>query len=105
MFSGQPEPGGATDKRVNAAELLEVLYSQKSRPSIRWLRKMTTDGIIPVERHGRMVFYVPSQVVAALNRYGRFQEQERKKRKAVKADAETRSEADRNLAQSRGEAQ
>ncbi|MCW5555429.1 MAG: hypothetical protein KIS67_25115 [Verrucomicrobiae bacterium] len=87
MFSGQPEPSGATDKRVNAVELLDVLYSQKSRPSLRWLRKMTAAGIIPVERHGRMLFYVPSQVVAALNRYGRFHEQERKKRRAAKIEA------------------
>lgn len=87
MFSGQQEPSGATDKRVNAVELLDVLYSQSSRPSLRWLRKMTADGIIPVERHGRMLFYVPSQVVAALNRYGRFHEQERKKRRAAKIEA------------------
>jgi hypothetical protein len=100
MFSGQPEPSGATDKRVNATELLELLYSQKSRPSIRWLRKMTSDGIIPVERHGRMVFYVPSQVVAALNRYGRFQEQERKKRMAAKVLAESSSCAEDKPAQS-----
>ena len=85
MFSGHPETCGVSDRRVNAAELLEVLYSQKSRPSIRWLRKMTAKGIIPVERHGRLVFYVPSQVVAALNRFGRFQEQERQRRKGVKA--------------------
>jgi hypothetical protein len=96
MFSGQPEPCGATDKRVNAVELLDVLYSQSSRPSLRWLRKMTADGIIPVERHGRMLFYVPSQVLAALNRFGRFQAQERKKRKAVKEAAEYGSRSENN---------
>ena len=88
MFSGQPEPSGATDKRVNAIELLEVLYSEKSRPSLRWLRKMTANGIIPVERHGSRLFYVPSQVVTALIRYGRFQAQERKKHRAAKAGKE-----------------
>ena len=89
MFSGQPESCGATEKRVNAVELLEVVYAAKSRPSLRWLRKMTANGIIPVERHGRMLFYVPSQVVAALNRYGRFQAQESKKRRAAKEQTES----------------
>lgn len=77
MFSGNPEPFGPAEKRVNAVELLETLYTEKSRPSIRWLRKMTSKGIIPAERHGRMVFYVPSQVLAALSQFGRFQQQRR----------------------------
>ena len=50
---------------VTAKKLLETLWDEDSRPSIQWLRQHT--GVdIPAVRIGRLYFYHPNKVRAAL---------------------------------------
>jgi len=50
---------------VSAKELLEILWSPESCPSMQWLRQHTgTD--IPAVKVGRLYFYDPEKVRAAL---------------------------------------
>ncbi len=53
-------------KLVDAAELLETLFEKKSRPSLRWMRMKQSDGLIPSVTIGRLKFFDPEQVRAAL---------------------------------------
>jgi len=54
-------------KFVSAAELLKILFSDESRPSLRWLREQQAARRIPFVRLGRLVFFDPEQVRAAMN--------------------------------------
>jgi len=42
---------------VNGPTLLESLFDEKSRPSIRWLRDQTRKKQIPFVRLGHLVFF------------------------------------------------
>ena len=54
---------------VGAAGLLLALFPEKdSRPSVRWLRRMQSRGLIPYKKVGRRVFFDPEEVRRALDR-------------------------------------
>ena len=58
-----------TSKLVNAKILLELLWDERSRPSLRTLRTWTASRAIPAVRLGGLVFYDPQAVRAALARH------------------------------------
>jgi hypothetical protein len=47
--------------------LLEILFPKKCRPTLRWLREQQSNRTIPFIRIGRLVFFDPVTVRAALN--------------------------------------
>lgn len=51
---------------VDASRLLEILFEEQSRPSLRWLRERQASRAIPFVRLGRLIFFDPEQVRAAL---------------------------------------
>jgi len=53
-------------KLVSAEQLLELLFDEKSRPSLRWLRGQTKAKVIPHIRIGHLVFFDLEMVRAAL---------------------------------------
>jgi hypothetical protein len=55
-------------KLVNAEKLLELLWDEDSRPSLRWLRTQTKAKAIPFVRMGHLVFFYPPDVRASLER-------------------------------------
>lgn len=44
-------------KLINARELLDGLFSDECRPSMRWLRAQTKAKAIPYVRIGHLVFF------------------------------------------------
>ena len=54
---------------VNGRTLLEILFQKDSRPSPRWLMRMTKARAIPSIIIGRRRFYDPDKVRAALDRH------------------------------------
>lgn len=59
---------GRPPKLVCAEELLELLWEEKSRPSLRWLRDLQEQRLIPSKRLGRRVFFDPEEVRAVIDR-------------------------------------
>jgi hypothetical protein len=55
-----------TGKLLNSQELLEALFSQESRPSLRWLRNQMRARVIPFVRVGHLVFFDLELVRTAL---------------------------------------
>ena len=53
-------------KLVNAQELLNELFSDAARPSMRWLRSQTDARAIPFVRIGHLVFFDVEMVRAYL---------------------------------------
>lgn len=53
---------------VDAKGLLEILFAESCRPSLRWLRTQQKRRAIPSVRIGRLVFFDPDATLAALNR-------------------------------------
>ena len=53
---------------VDASQLLEILFDEKSRPSVRWLREQTRSRArsIPYLKIGRRIFFDPVNVKAHL---------------------------------------
>jgi hypothetical protein len=47
---------------VDATKLLEILFDEASRPSLRWLREQQKNRSIPFCRIGRRVFFDPQLV-------------------------------------------
>jgi hypothetical protein len=62
---GLHEQIGGT-KLVDAERLLELVWDQARRPSLRWLRAQTYRRMIPSHPVGRLVFYDPDEVRRAL---------------------------------------
>jgi hypothetical protein len=64
--SGTPLPASSL---VGAAGLLlELFPANDSRPSVRWLRRMQSRGLVPYKKIGRRVFFDPEEVRRALDR-------------------------------------
>ncbi len=57
-----------TARLVTAPTLLEIVFDERSRPSLRSLRSWTANRIIPCIRCGGLVFYDVEQVKTALAR-------------------------------------
>jgi hypothetical protein len=55
-------------KLVNAKTLLELLWDEDSRPSLRWLRTQTKAKALPFVRMGHLIFFYPPDVRSALDR-------------------------------------
>lgn len=51
---------------VSAERLLEILFDEQSRPSLRWLRKMQAQRVIPYYKLGRLVRFDVEEVRSAL---------------------------------------
>ena len=54
------------DQLVDAARLLEILFEERSRPSLRWLREQQRRRTIPYIKIGHLVRFNPAQVREAL---------------------------------------
>lgn len=52
---------------VRAERLLELLFEEESRPSIRWLREQQARRAIPFVKVGALVYFDPPAVRAHLN--------------------------------------
>ncbi len=57
----------ATEKLVSAKKLLELLWDEESRPSLRWLRELTKKRMVPYHKIGALVFFDPVAVRQAIN--------------------------------------
>jgi len=53
-------------KLVDANGLLEMLFDERFRPSVRWVRDQQRAGALPFTRVGRLVFFDPDEVRATL---------------------------------------
>jgi hypothetical protein len=53
-------------KLVDAKGLLNALFDESCRPSLRWIRDQQRRRVIPFVRIGRLVFFDVSQVRARL---------------------------------------
>ena len=56
-----------TAKLVDANGLLEALFDEPSRPSLRWLRQMQAQRKIPYVKIGHLVRFNVEEVQNALN--------------------------------------
>jgi hypothetical protein len=56
----------APGQLVNGTQLLEILFTSESRPSLRWLRWQQKEGRIPYLRMGQLVFFDPMAVRGAM---------------------------------------
>ena len=55
---------------LQAPDLLVALWPQEtSRPSLRWIRKMQSARALPFVKIGRLVYFEPDRVRAALRRF------------------------------------
>jgi len=54
------------NKLVDAKTLLEILFEEKSRPSLRWLRGQQKAKAIPFIKWGRLVRFDPEEVAASI---------------------------------------
>ena len=52
---------------VDAPKLLEILFDEASRPSLRWLRDQQKARALPFAKIGRLVFFDPVACKAALD--------------------------------------
>lgn len=60
---------GAPHSLVGAETLLESLFpDERDRPSLRWLRKLQAQRLIPFKKVGRLVRFDVGEVRAALDR-------------------------------------
>ena len=50
------------ERLVSAEQLRELLWDEKSKPSLRWIREQQTRGAIPSIKIGRRVWFYPSAV-------------------------------------------
>ena len=58
----KPQPLCADGQLVDAVELLKILFPQKCRPTLRWLRDQQEQKRVPFRKIGRLVFFDPSEV-------------------------------------------
>ena len=52
---------------VDAPKLLEILFDEASRPSLRWIRDQQKARTLPFAKIGRLVFFDPIACKAALD--------------------------------------
>jgi hypothetical protein len=52
---------------VDARKLLEILFDEASRPSLRWIRDQQRNRTLPFCKIGRRVFFDPMLVKAHLD--------------------------------------
>jgi hypothetical protein len=54
----------AETRLVDAERLLELIWEERSRPSLRWLRQQQADRTIPFVKVGARVWFDPVEVRA-----------------------------------------
>lgn len=64
-----PNDAPSGSKLVDANGLLEVLFDASSRPSVRWLRQMQAQRIIPYVKIGHLVRFDIDEVREALREH------------------------------------
>jgi len=65
----EPKPENSLYSRyVSGPRLLETMFEEQSRPSLRSLRDWQANGLIPYVKLGRLVFFDPVAVKAALEK-------------------------------------
>lgn len=65
-LQNQPAPT-VSPKLLDAHGLLEALFDEQSRPSLRWLRQMQAQRKIPYVKIGHLVRFDVEKVRAALD--------------------------------------
>ena len=58
-----PSPLSELEQWVSGERLLEILWDERSRPSIQWIRKETKRRMMPHIRRGHLIFYRPRSVM------------------------------------------
>jgi len=61
------QPNEPATRYVDAIKLLEILFDEASRPSLRWVRDQQKARTIPFCKIGRRVFFDPQMVKAHLD--------------------------------------
>lgn len=56
-------------KLVNAQGLLEALFDERCRPSLRWVRQMQVQRVIPYVKMGHLVRFDPVKVRESLDKH------------------------------------
>lgn len=56
---------------IDGKRLLEVLFAENCRPTLRWLRDQQKSRRIPFVKIGRLVFFNPAHVRVALEQPAR----------------------------------
>ncbi len=56
-----------TNKLVDAQTLLQELFPESARPSVRWLREQQKRRALPYIRLGRLIFFDPDAVRQAIS--------------------------------------
>jgi len=59
---GIPTLDTSFTKLVDASRLLEILWDEKSRPSLRWLRERQAERAVPYVKVGARVWFDPEEV-------------------------------------------
>jgi hypothetical protein len=57
-----------TDPLLSAEELLPIIFGEKNKPSLRWLRSLTKRRTVPHLKIGHLVRYDPTAVREALKK-------------------------------------
>jgi hypothetical protein len=60
-------PLSELDQWVSGERLLAILWDERSRPSLQWIRKETKRKMLPHVRRGRLIFYRPRSVMEWFN--------------------------------------
>lgn len=68
MKTQETENRTESPKLVSADRLLDLLFDEQSRPSLRWIRYQQKARAIPFVKVGRLVFFDLEQVRLALQR-------------------------------------
>jgi hypothetical protein len=70
MSNENANPIASTNRSrlVDGPGLLEAIFEERSRPSLRWLRSMTKARVIPHIKIGRLVRYDVESVRGALEK-------------------------------------
>lgn len=53
---------------VDAVTLLQLLFPEKCRPTVRWLRDQQKARRVPFRKIGRLIFFEPNEVREAWNK-------------------------------------
>jgi hypothetical protein len=62
-ISRSNSPLNEMEQLVTARRLLEILWADESRPSLKWLRRQVKCRMIPYIKRGRLYFFRPSSVM------------------------------------------
>ncbi len=91
-------PKNEMDRLVSGPRLLEILWDETSRPSIRWLRDQQRRRSIPFMRVGRLIWFCPRQVMEHMARW-QFRARERRslRRPPFKVPLEEQEAIDKTL--------